>query len=306
MTVDGHRPLVSIGVPVYNGELYLARALDSFLAQDFQDFEIIISDNASTDSTAKICTTYLERDERIHFYKNDKNIGLVGNFNRTFELSKGKYFKWAAHDDWHAPESLRVTVALLEENPSAVSCSTGVAIVDEHAQQFDQWLPTVDLASPPPHLRFHRLIWTLGEPHSLFGLMRSSALRQTALMQSYLGSDRILLAHMGLLGPIVHTPKLLHFYTVSETARRNYQPSLHYDPNNKDKLPLRTWRLIYKHLALVYLSKLNPAHKLFLTGSVLGRFGGRDFRRLAAEAYHSGRIIFRRAAKWPIRPLRQG
>lgn len=296
-----HGPLVSIGLPVYNGELFVARALESVLAQDFADFEIVICDNASQDRTAEICTAYAERDSRVRLYRNLQNIGLAGNFNRTFELSHGKYFKWAAHDDWHAPESLRLTVALLEANPTAVACSTGVAIVDEHGTEFDRWVPSVDLLAPGRRARFHRLIWTLGETHLLYGLLRSSALRQTPLMQSFLASDRTLLAELSLLGPIVHTPEVLHFYTVSATARRNYVPSITYDPRNRGKLPLRTWRLIYKHLGIVWRSKLRPHEKVFLTGSVISRFGVRDGRRLAAETYHSTRILARRALRFQHR-----
>ena len=297
-------PLVSIGLPVYNGELFISRALDSLLMQDLQDFEIVICDNGSHDSTVKICTAYAERDSRIRLHRNPQNIGLVKNFNRTFELSRGRYFKWAAHDDWHDPRSLSRSVALLEENPTAVACATGVSIVDEHETEFDRWIPTVDLLTPQAHERFHRLIWMLGEPHLLFGLMRSSSLRKTALMQRYLGSDRTLLAELSLLGPIVHTPEILHFYTVSTVARRNYRPSLHYDPKNRSALPLRTYRLIYKHLEVVRRSELAARHKLFLAGSILGRFGVRDFRRLAAETYHTGRILAGRAASLRPKPAR--
>jgi hypothetical protein len=145
----------------------------------------------------------------------------------------------------------------------------------------------------------HRLLWSLGETHPMYGLIRSSALGQTHLMQSYVGSDRTLLAELSLIGPIVQTPEILHFYTVSATARTNYRPSLTYDPANKGRLPLRTWRLIYEHLAVVGRSDESAGHKLFLAGDVIRRFGIRDFRRLAAEAYHTARILAgRAAARW--------
>lgn len=289
-------PLISIGLPVYNGEPFVGRALDSLLAQELADFEIVICDNGSQDATAAICGEYARRDQRIRLHRNPENLGLVKNFNRTFELSRGTYFKWVAHDDWHAPDSLSRSVALLESHPSAVACATGVSIVDRHGNEYDRWIPSVDLLTPPTHQRFHKLIWMLGWPHLLFGLIRSGALRQTSLMQSYLGSDRTLLAELSLLGPIVHTPQVLHYYTLDNAERPDYQPSLHYDPKNRATLPLRTWRLIYKHLGVVFASDLSYRHKLFLVGSVLGRFGARDFRRLAAETYHSGRILVSRAS----------
>lgn len=283
------RPRVSVGVPVYNGERYLARALDSLLAQDFSDFEIIICDNASTDSTMGIGTAYAKRDPRIRYHRNPTNLGLAGNFNRTFELARGEYFRWATHDDWHAPESLSLTVKALDSNPAAALCATGVSIVDQTGTEFDQWAPTVDLETPEPHQRLHRLLWSMGETHPMYGLLRASALRQTHLMQSYVGSDRTLLAEMSLLGPFVQLPEVLHFYTVDRAP--DYRPSITYDPANVTRLPLRTWRLTYEHLRLVARSGLPARAKLFLAGSVLGRFAVRDFRRLAAEAYHSGRIV---------------
>lgn len=290
-------PLVSVGVPVYNGELFLSRAVDSLLAQDMEDFEIVISDNASTDSTEQISRAYARRDARIRYHRNPRNLGLAKNFNLAFMLSTGKYFKWAAHDDWHRPESLRLCVERLEAYPSAGLCATGVAIVDEFGTQIDEWVPPVDLATPPPRRRVQLLLRTLGETHPMYGLLRSSVLARTALMRSYVGSDRTLLAHLSLLAPMVDTPEVLHYYTVSATARQNYRPSLTYDPANAGRLPLRTWRLIREHLKLVARSGLSPADKAALAGDVLARFGVRDFRRLAAEAYHTGRILIARAQR---------
>lgn len=291
-------PLVSVGVPVYNGELTIARALDSLLAQDLDaEVEIIICDNASNDSTPEICATYAERDGRIRLFRNPRNLGLAGNFNRTFELARGRYFKWATHDDWHAPESLRLTVKALDEHPTASLCATGVSLVDEHGTEFDRWIPSVDLLGPEPHERMRRLLRSMGETHPMYGLLRSSALRQTRLMQSFVGSDRTLLAELSLIGPIVQIPDVMHFYTVS-TTRRGYRPSVTYDPANRDRLPTRTWRLIYEHLGVVRRSALSLRHKALVSGSVLRRFGIRDARRLAAEAYHSARILARRAVRW--------
>src|SRR4051794_3298661 len=92
-------PKLSIGLPVYNGENFLAHAVDSILAQDFRDFELIISDNASTDRTAEICRGYAESDPRVRYVRFETNQGGSRNFCYVFELARGEYFKWAAHDD---------------------------------------------------------------------------------------------------------------------------------------------------------------------------------------------------------------
>jgi glycosyltransferase involved in cell wall biosynthesis len=293
-------PLASIGVPVYNGERYLGQALDSLLAQDVEDFEVIVCDNASTDATAEIASGYAARDDRVRYVRNPRNLGLAGNFNRTFELSRGRYFKWAAHDDWHPPQMLRRCTEVLERDPSAVVCASGVAIMDDDGEIFGEWLPSADLRSPSAHVRLHRLLWTLGETHPLFALMRSDALRQTQMFRPFVGADRVLLAQLILLGTFRQLPDVLHHYRQARMrpgSKGNNRASeaVYLDPANKGKLPSRTWRLCYEHLRLVGRSELAPRHKLWLAADVLARFGVRDSRRLAAEAYHSGRILASRA-----------
>src|SRR5438132_13873019 len=103
-TVTGRREMnrrsqVSIGMPVYNGERYLSGALDSLLSQTLADFDLIISDNASTDATESICRSYAAHDSRIRYFRNENNLGAAANFNRAFELCGGEFFRWAAHDD---------------------------------------------------------------------------------------------------------------------------------------------------------------------------------------------------------------
>ena len=114
MTASTSRsPRLSIGIPVYNGESFLAQALDSLLAQTFHDFEIVISDNASTDRTPEICHAYVQRDPRVRYVRNPLNLGSVPNFNRVFEPSTAPLFKWAAHDDLHHETYLERCVRLL-------------------------------------------------------------------------------------------------------------------------------------------------------------------------------------------------
>src|SRR5690348_7532956 len=116
-------PAVSVGLPVYNGALYLSRAVDSLLAQSFGDFEIIISDNASTDDTERICRAYAARDPRIRYVRSDTNRGLLWNFRRVLELARAPYFKWMAHDDECEPDLLRRCVDELDADPGLVLCA---------------------------------------------------------------------------------------------------------------------------------------------------------------------------------------
>lgn len=107
-------PRVSIGLPVYNGELHLSEALDSLLSQDFRDFEIILSDNASTDGTEAVCRAYEARDSRIRYIRQLTNIGPTENFNFVLSQASAEYFMWAAHDDVWESDFLREMVSILD------------------------------------------------------------------------------------------------------------------------------------------------------------------------------------------------
>ena len=106
---------ISIGLPVFNGETYLQTALESLCAQTFEDFELLIVDNASTDRTGEICRKAANHDRRIKYFRNTENIGAAKNFNKAFEISNSEYFKWAAHDDICAPQFLEKTAHIINE-----------------------------------------------------------------------------------------------------------------------------------------------------------------------------------------------
>lgn len=113
-------PLVSIGMPVYNGAEFIQKALDSLLAQDYPNFEIIVSDNASIDKTQEICINYASKDERIKYYRNTQNLGAIPNFAKVLEAAQGKYFMWAAHDDLWERNFISVLVNHLMSNKNIV------------------------------------------------------------------------------------------------------------------------------------------------------------------------------------------
>src|SRR5260370_10566620 len=124
-------PRVSIGVPVYNGENFLRETLDSLLAQTFEDFELIISDNGSTDNTPHICREYALRDNRVSYHRCDINRGFSWNNNHVFQLAQGEYFKWADHDDLCAPEYLERCITVLDARPDVVLCDVIPSNIDE-------------------------------------------------------------------------------------------------------------------------------------------------------------------------------
>ena len=143
-------PRVSVGMPVYNGQRYVKAALDSVLAQTFRDFELFISDNASTDATEEICREYAARDPRIRYSRNDENIGSARNGNRTIQLATGEYFKSAHHDDLCAPEFLARCIEVLEQHPAAVLCYPQSRVIDEHGNLMSDPEDGLDLRAPDP------------------------------------------------------------------------------------------------------------------------------------------------------------
>src|SRR6056297_2974057 len=123
-------PIVCIGIPVYNGQNFLSDAIESVLAQTMTEFQLIISDNASTDSTPEIAADYARRDKRIRHVRHPKNLGAAANFNYVLEASSSPYFAWLAHDDILAPEYLRECVVHLERHPAAVLAFAETDFID--------------------------------------------------------------------------------------------------------------------------------------------------------------------------------
>ncbi len=210
-------PRVSIGLPVFNGERYLARAIESVLGQDFRDLELIVCDNASTDRTPEICAAHARRDARVRYFRNPRNLGAGPNYDRCFRLARGEYFKWAAHDDRLAPDYLSRTVAALDAAPEAVLCTTGVAEIgpeDEVRRVYRNVFPGID--APGPARRLAALIHTRHECEDFFGLFRRAALLGSSLHGTYSGSDRVLLAEMALRGPWTGVPEPLFLHREHE------------------------------------------------------------------------------------------
>jgi glycosyltransferase involved in cell wall biosynthesis len=198
-------------MPVYNGEKYLAEALDSVLAQTYRDFELVISDNASDDHTEQICRSYAQGDTRIRYYRNRRNLGAPRNHNRVFELSGGEYFKWATHDDVYAPEFLEKCVHALDKDLSIILCYSKTARIDEHGTVVGTYDHKTRISSLEPHERFGHIIDVHNPCLPILGVMRAGSLRMTPLFGNYIGADRNLLAEICLIGRVYEIPEYLFF-----------------------------------------------------------------------------------------------
>lgn len=264
-------PRVSIGMPVYNAERYIEDALDSILDQSLEDFELIISDNASTDRTDEICHSYAKKDPRIRYMRQRRNYGVIQNFNHVLQVSTGQYFKWAASDDLCGRDYLRRAIEILDADPSVVLVWARTIGIDENGDEVEVPAELSDLNSPisvyspDPVVRFRRLMrhmWWVNGP--FYGVIRAEAL-ENRLHPIHMSGDQILLTELSLLGRFyeipdvtfqsrVHTGKSSRVSTLKERA-------LLVDPPLRGRRTLGWWRLIrgYPQRIAMYLSTISRA-----------------------------------------------
>lgn len=261
-------PMVSIGLPVYNGDNYLAQAIQSIINQTFRDFELILSDNASTDETAAICLHWAKKDSRIRYIQNEQNLGAIPNFNQLVEMAKGKYFKWAAHDDVLAPTYLAKCVEILETNPTVVLCCTKVQIIDEFNKKQIPYKhePKKLIANKPSH-RFRELIKNDLDCYEIFGVIRKEVLAQTPLFGAYVAADRILRAELGLYGSFYEVKERLFFSRDHAERSIRAMPAHHqraawFDKTKANKRILPHWTILMEYFRCVNRSKVTFQQKI--------------------------------------------
>lgn len=285
-----NKPCVSIGMPVYNGEAYIREAIDSILAQTFQDFELIISDNASTDSSESICQEYAVRDPRIRYYRQPQNYGPAWNYNYVFEVSNGKYFKWAAHDDLCAPEFLERCIEKLDQDQLVVLCYSQTRVINEKGEVVENYDTKSNANSPEVTKRFRDLLFN-GRCYEIFGLIRSDALKKTSLIENYAHGDGILLIKLGLLGRFYHIPEYLfisrrHARQSVAIAQADYrQYTAWFDPSKIGHTTFPRWKQFYEYCSIVWTAPISWRQRLYCFTSISSWVVWKR-RRLLEELYH--------------------
>jgi glycosyltransferase involved in cell wall biosynthesis len=267
-------PRLSVGLPVYNGEKYIDQSIEALLGQTYEDFELIISDNASTDRTADICRQYEKQDSRIRYIRQPRNLGLSLNHNFVVQQSRGEYFKWAAADDLYGRDLLKGCVDALDADAGVVLAHAFEAAIDEAStvtQARDYPLPT---DSPRAPERFKSILFgssglfesadpavpglvrmdNLGilRACDMYGVTRTAVLRKIPL-GSYHHSDRIVICALALHGRFQIIPEWLYFRR--DTPDRTYNKSAKLrdrcevnDPARKNRLLHPTGRLVAEYL----------------------------------------------------------
>ena len=254
--IRNSNPQVTIGLPVYNGARYLEAAIQSILNQTYENFELLISDNASTDSTRDICLAFAARDKRVVYHRQERNIGAGPNHNFCGRRASGKYFRWASDDDLLEPGYLAKCIVPLEREPDAVLCHSQTRIIGDKGEGIAAHLAGLD--SPSAASRFGAVIL---KPHwcvEVFGLIRTSALAKTNLEAPYFGGDKTLLAELSLLGRFLHVPEPL-FINRDHAGRSMRAVPFHkrqefHDPSNAHQrvthwaLYTDYWRAVNRHV----------------------------------------------------------
>jgi len=282
-------PRVSIGLPVYNAEKYLEDALKAILAQTYTDFELIISDNASTDRTAEICKSYAAIDQRIRYFRNEKNLGVAKNYNRTVELARGEYFRWATYDDFIAPQLLAKSVPVLDREPEVVLCYPKTMNIDDDGNVLGEYEDNFNFQSPNPVHRYRELMRHLVDYdcNAEYGLIRRKMLLKTAMEQNYHSADRVLLSELVLHGKFYEIPECLFYHRLhSQISTKVNMTGSQFagwmNPAQKKRIDLTRFRRFIEFIKAIHRSPLNMSQR-FSCYCSLFRFylSGDKWKRLA-------------------------
>ena len=269
------RALVTVGMPVYNGQRWLAAAIESILSQTFSDLQLLISDNASTDDTQGICESYAERDSRVRYSRNKRNIGLFRNFNHVFGLSDTKYFKWASCNDICDERFLESCIAVLEARPDVVLAYPQTALFDEELDAARPYDGRLNLEQNSASERVDSLLSNLKLNNMFNGVIRSDALRRTALNQVYTGSDINLMAELAMHGKLVEVPEVLFFRRMNAAASSILVPeserSRYFAHEQRDVIELRLWRMQMGFFGALRRAPLTPKERFRISNNLLRR-----------------------------------
>lgn len=260
------KPRVSVGMPVYNSERYVAEAIESHLRQTYTDFELVITDNASTDRSEEICRAYAARDSRIKYHRHPENVGAGGNFRRCFELSQGEYFRWTPSDDVVGPELLELCVEVLDRDPSVLLAYPRTRLIDGNGRILQDYDENLHLIDERPSVRFKEVTRRLRLCNVQYGLTRREVLGRTGLMRSYTGGDIPLILELALYGKFYEVPEHLFYRRMHEGAASAMKDEKEvmtlYDPQKRNKLFLYNWVHLGANLKSIARAPISFSEKM--------------------------------------------
>lgn len=221
------RVMISVGMPVYNGEDYIASSIQSILDQTYSDFELIISDNASSDGTEAICREFATKDSRIRYYRNAENLGAARNYNRLVDLARARYFRWSNADDLLHPTLHERCLEVLESNSAAVLSYGKTVIINEIGEETGNYEDNLNITDGMASDRFAKFFEQVGLTNAIYGLMRTDAVRRTSIFGdgSLPAADIGFMAELILIGQFVEIPERLFYRRMHPDATSSYDRS---------------------------------------------------------------------------------
>jgi glycosyltransferase involved in cell wall biosynthesis len=295
--VDSH-PIITVGLPVYNGGKFLDETISSILCQDVASLELIISDNCSTDNTRSIIERRLSSDDRIKAVFSDKNLGAAWNFNNVLRLARGKYFHWSGYDDLMDVTMLSRCIEALKEVEGSVLAYPHTRIIDLKGSFVKEYDNGMDLRQEGADRRLYQYLRNIGMANPIFGVFPTLTIRQVGGLDSYPSADLVTLARLALLGKIIEIPEPLFSRRIHEKQSWRdvglYEGfAKWFDTSSSKKIVFTDWR-VFRELLLACLRENLPlGQKILCLGIVLYLWPRRRFRGLTHELLRI-RIIFRR------------
>ncbi len=260
-------PLITIGIPIYNGAPWIEETIASIKNQTEQDFEIVLCDNASTDDTESICRKMASEDSRFKYIRNPENIGAPKNYNLAIESASGKYFKWNSASDLCLPSLLEDCIKVLAADDEVSLCYSRTAYLNDNGekQYVDKQL---ELLQGSPSERFIRFCEEINLNNMMNGVMRTEQLKGTMLNQNFFASDICLMAEIVLLGKVVQLPDHLFVRRISETTSSSLVSSddqqRYIDPQLKSRMLFQHMKQFRGYFNAVMRTKIDKREKRIL------------------------------------------
>ncbi|CAN5359861.1 glycosyltransferase family 2 protein [soil metagenome] len=306
-------------MPVYNGAKYMREAIESLLAQTYTNFELIISDNGSTDATQSICAEYAARDPRVRVFRFERNMGPAANYNKCVELARGEFYKFAAHDDVCAPMFVEKCVAMLDANPQVVNAYPRTKRIDGEGKVFGEFKTELDLSHPNTAVRFVRYLFCSHKTHhaaELWGVVRLKMLRQwSPTLGSYPSGDRVITSRMILSGPLKRVEEYL-FFDREHTGRSEQQndkrkirqgsrlacyigcgptpPYQWWDASKAKRIVYPAWRWLGEYARGIFILPLSFTQRVTCLGVIAG-LSVKFAPRLARDIFIAAELLLYRA-----------
>ena len=256
--------MITIGLPVYNGQKFLQAAIDSHLSQSYGDFELVISDNGSTDATEEICRRYAAQDDRISYLRSPVNRGILWNHRRVLEgLGEATpYFRWAGADDVLEPGLLAAMVDVLRSRPEVEAVMPATKNIDEAGAIIRSMERTLNLESAVPYERARQILLANYQHVIAYGLLRAPSLRRMRTGPDYIGWDPVFIWELALRGRIFQLEQLallrrFHPGSISrvKTAREMRK---WVEPDARAGMNFPHWTWAYERARALLATSLHP------------------------------------------------